>query len=125
IGGKTAYMSIRLTVRMAAPSIIISLLLLTVGCVGGWIVHRLQRSAAQTVSLDMSTIKAAEQLVFAIGELRMELAQFLATDNPAHLKAVPAACAQVERWIAEIEDLVDDEDEKSLVGRIHAGYLNF
>ena len=82
-------MSVRLTIRVAAPSIIISLLLLTVGSVGGWIVHRLQRSAAQTVSLDMSTIQAAEQLVFAIGEMRMELAQFLATDDPAHLKAVP------------------------------------
>ena len=74
-------MSIRLTVRVAAPSIIISLLLLTVGSVGGWIVQRLQRSTAQTVSLDMSTIQAAEQLVFAIGEMRMELAQFLATGD--------------------------------------------
>ena len=118
-------MSVRLTIRVAAPSIIISLLLLTVGSVGGWIVHRLQRSAAQTVSLDMSTIQAAEQLVFAIGEMRMELAQFLATDDPAHLKAVPAACEQVERWLAEIEKLVDDDDEIALVGRIRTGYQGF
>jgi signal transduction histidine kinase len=110
---------------MAAPSIIISLLLLTVGGVGGWIVHRLQRSAAQTVSLDMSTIQAAEQLVFAIGEMRMELAQFLATGDPARLKAVPAACEQVERWFAAIEELVDDDDEKALVGRIRDGYQSF
>jgi len=118
-------MSIRLTVRMAAPSIIISLLLLTAGSVGGWIVHRLQRSAAQTVSLDMSTIQAAEQLVFAITAMRMDLAQFLATDDPARLKAVPGACEQIERWLAEIQELVDDDDEKSLVARIHAGYLSF
>ena len=118
-------MSIRLTVRMAAPSIIISLLLLTVGSVGGWIVQRLQRSTAQTVSLDMSTIQAAEQLVFAIGETRMELAQFLATGDRAHLKAVPAACEQIERWLAETEKLVDDDDEKALAGRIRAGYQEF
>ncbi len=118
-------MSIRLTVRMAAPSIMISLLLLTVGSVGGWIVQRLQRSTAQTVSLDMSTIQAAEQLVFAIGETRMELAQFLATGDRAHLKAVPAACEQIERWLAETEKLVDDDDEKALAGRIRAGYQEF
>jgi len=118
-------MSIRLTVRMAAPSIAISLLLLTVGSVGGWIVHRLQRSAAQTVSLDMSTIEAAEQLVFAIGEMRMDLAQFLATGDMAHLKAVPAACEDVAQRLTEIESLVDDDDEKSLVGRIQAGYESF
>ncbi len=76
-------MSIRLTVRMAAPSIIISLLLLTVGSVGGWIVQSMQRNTAKTVSLDMATIQAAEQLVFAISETRMELAQFLATGDRA------------------------------------------
>ena len=118
-------MSIRLTVRMAAPSILISLLLLTAGGVGGWIVQRMQRSTAKTVSLDMLTIQAAEQLVFAIGEMRMELAQFLATGDRAHLKTVPAACEQIERWIAETEKLVDDDDEKVLARRIRTGYEGF
>jgi signal transduction histidine kinase len=118
-------MSIRLTVRMAAPSIIISLLLLTVGSVGGWIFQRFQRRTAQTVSQDMSTIKAAEQLVFAIGETRMELAQFLATGDRAHLKAVPASCEQIERWLAETEKLADDDDEIALADRIRIGFRVF
>ena len=106
-------MSIRLTVRMAAPSIIISLLLLIAGGVGGWYVQSMQRNTAQTVRLDMLTIQAAEELVFAIGETRMELARFLATGNPAHLEAVPASCDQIERWLAETETLADDKDEKA------------
>ncbi len=118
-------MSIRLTVRMAAPSIIISLLLLTVGSVGGWIVQSMQRTAAKTVSLDMATIQAAEQLVFAIGETRMELAQFLATGDRTRLKAVPAACEHIERALAETEGLVDDEDEKALAKQVRDGYQGF
>ena len=118
-------MSTRLIVRMAAPSIIISLLLLTVGGVGGWIVQHFQRSTAQTVSLDMATIQAAEQLVFAIGETRMELVEFLATGDRAHLQAVPVACRHIERWLAETEKLVDDDDEIALAGRIRAGYQDF
>ncbi len=118
-------MSFRLTVRMAAPSIIISLLLLTVGSVGGWYVQRLQQTAAQTVSLDMSTIQAAEQLVFSIDEMRMKLAQFLASGDATQLKAVPAACEHIERSLAETERLVDDEDEKALAGRIRKGYDDF
>ena len=118
-------MSIRLTVRVAAPSIIISFLLLAVGSVGGWIVQRMQRSAAQTVSLDMSTIQAAEQLVFAIGEMRMELVQFQASGDAAQLQAVPAAYRQIERWLAETERLVDDDDEKALARRIREGYQEF
>ncbi len=118
-------MSIHLTVRMAAPSIVISLLLLTVGGVGGWYVDRLQRNTAKTVSLDMATIQAAEQLVFAIGEMRMELAQFLATNDRAHLDAVPAACEHIERWLVAAEALVDDNDEIAVAGRIRAGYAKF
>ena len=74
----------------------------------------MQRNTAQTVRQDMLTIQAAEQLVFAIGETRMELARFLATGNPAHLEAVPASCDQIERWLAETENLADDKDEKAL-----------
>ena len=125
VGGKTESMSIRLTVRMAAPSIIISLLLLTVGSVGGGYVQWSQRRTAKTVSLDMATIQAAEQLVFAIGETRMELAQFLATGDPAHMKAVPSACEQIERWLAETEGLVDDDNEIALAKQIRAGFQRF
>ncbi len=118
-------MSLHLTLRMAVPSIIISLLLMTMGSVGSWYVLWSQRRTAQTVSLDMSTIQAAEELVGAIGETRMELAQFLATGSPAHLKAVPAASAQIERWLTETEGLVDDDDEILLAGQIRDGYRAF
>jgi two-component system, NtrC family, sensor histidine kinase HydH len=118
-------MSIRLTVRMAAPSIIISLLLLTVGSVGGWYIQRMQRSTAQTVSLDMATIQAAEEAVFSIMAARMELAQFLATGDSAHLKAIPAICNQIEISLVQTEKLADDEDEISLTHQIRAGYEDF
>ncbi len=110
---------------MAVPSIIISLLLLTMGSVGSWYVQWSQQRTAQTVSLDMSTIQAAEKLVFSIGETRMELVQFLATGNPARLKAVPASCDQIERWLAETEKLVDDDDEIKLAAQIRAGFRGF
>jgi signal transduction histidine kinase len=118
-------MSAHLTVRMALPSILISLLLLTVGSAGAWIVQSMQRNTAKTVSLDMSTIQAAEQLVFAIDETRMELAQFLASGDRAHLQSVPAACEHMERSLAETETLADDLDEKALTDRIRAGYQAF
>jgi two-component system, NtrC family, sensor histidine kinase HydH len=118
-------MSIRLTVRMAAPSIIISLLLLTVGWLGGWYVHRIQQSTARTVSLDMATIQAAEQAVFSIMEARMELTQFLATGDSAHLRAVPAVCTQIEKSLVLTENLADDEDETALAQQIRAGYEDF
>ena len=92
-------MSLRLTLRVAAPSIVISLLLLVVGSLGGWYVLRLQKRTAALVALDMATMRAAEQLVLSITEVRSELAEFLATGDRAHLEAIPAKCAQIEHWL--------------------------
>ena len=73
----------------------------------------------------MATIQAAEQLVFAIDETRMELVEFLANSNAAHLRAIPATRNQIEVWLAETEKLVDDDDEIALARKIRAGYRNF
>jgi signal transduction histidine kinase len=125
-------MSLRLTIRMAAPSIAISLLLLTLGSVGGWYVHRLQKSTAALVkgtaalvALDMSTIRAAEELVFGINEIRAELTGFLLTGNRAHLEAIPAKCSAAEESLAKMERLADDSDEIALAGQIRNGYRSF
>jgi CHASE3 domain sensor protein len=88
---------------MATPSIAISLMLLALGSVGGWYVHRLQKSTAALVALDMSTIRAAEQLVFGVNEIRSELADFLISGDRVYLRAIPARCAELEQWLAEIE----------------------
>lgn len=118
-------MSVRLTFRMAAPSIVISLLLLALGILGGWYVHRLQKSTAALVALDMSTIHAVQQLVFGIIEMRAESTDFLLTGERAHLRAIPERCAQAEFWLSETERLVDDDDERELVRRVREGYERF
>ena len=85
-------MSLRLTLRVAAPSIIISLLLLVVGSLGGWYVLWLQRRTADLVALDMATMRAVQQLVLSVTEVRAELAEFLATGDGAHLAVVSSKC---------------------------------
>ncbi|MGA2030939.1 MAG: histidine kinase dimerization/phospho-acceptor domain-containing protein, partial [Thermoguttaceae bacterium] len=115
-------MSHRLTLRMAAPSLVISLLLFALGSLGAWYVQNLQKSTAATVQLDMATIHAAGKLVLSVTEVRSELSDFLATGSRAHLEAVAAKCAEMERCLRQTEELVDDEDEIALTGRIRDGY---
>ena len=118
-------MSARLTLRMAAPSVVISLLLLALGGLGGWYIFSLQKSTASLVALDMATMRAVEQLVLSVTEVRSELAEFLATGDRAHLEAIPVKCAQTEEWLRETESLVDDEDEIALTARIRDGFRRF
>ena len=114
-------MSHRLTLRMAAPSIVISLLLFALGSLGAWYVQNLQKSTAATVQLDMATIHAVGQLVLSVTEVRAALAEFLATGSRSHLDAVPAKCAEMDRCLRETEKLVDDDDEIALTRRIREG----
>lgn len=118
-------MSIRLTVRMAAPSIAISLVLLALGIVGGWYVQHLQRSTAEMVKADTSTIRAAEQLVFGLTEIHSELTEYLLTDEQRRLDAVPAKCAKAEQSLVDAEKLADDANEKALTKTIRDGYDGF
>ena len=115
-------MSHKLTLRMAAPSIVISLLLFASGSLGAWYVLNLQRSTAATVQLDMATIHAVERLVLGVTEVRSELGDYLATGDRAHLEAMPAKFAEVDRCLRETEALVDDQDEIALARRIRDGY---
>jgi two-component system sensor histidine kinase HydH len=118
-------MSIRLTLRVAAPSIVISLLLLALGGLGAWYILGLQKSTAALVALDLRTMRAVQQLVLSMTEVRSELAEFLATGDRAHLEAVPAKCSQTEHWLRETEDLVDDDDEIALASQVREGFQRF
>src|SRR5580704_1978764 len=104
-------MKLPFTLRVAAPSIGISLLLLAVGGFGGWYILNLQKSMASLIALDMSTLRAAEQLALSITEVRELLAGYLADSDHAHLQAIPDRCEHIERWLRESESLADDNEE--------------
>ncbi len=118
-------MSARLTIRMAAPSIVISLLLLTLGILGGWYLLWVQKSTSALVKLDVSSIRAVEELVFSLYELRSELTQSFTTRDQAALAAIQGRCRETENWLREVESLMDDQQEIDLAKRIREGFDQF
>ena len=118
-------MTHRLTLRVAAPSIVISLLLLALGGLGVWYILDLQKSTATLVDTDMKTMRAAEQLVLSITEIRAELAEFLATGQRARLEALPARCKQTDDRLRDAGALADDKIELALVRLIGDGFQQF
>lgn len=118
-------MKLRLTLRVAAPSIIISLVLFIVGGLGGWYILDLQKRTAGLVALDMATMRSAQQLVLSITEIRTELAEFLATGDRSRLAALPAKCDQTEQWLRATEALADDDQEIALAKEIRKGFQRF
>lgn len=113
-------MSARLTIRMAAPAILISLLLLSLGSFGGWYLLRVQKNTSSLVALDVLSIRAVEELVFNLYELRSDLLH-----ERAQPQTILDRCAETEGWLAEAESLMDDPDEVALAGRVRQGYDQF
>jgi CHASE3 domain sensor protein len=62
---------------MTAPVVTVSCLLLLLGVVTAWYVHRLQQNAAETIALNVASIRAAEELEIGLREIRTNLNQFL------------------------------------------------
>jgi signal transduction histidine kinase len=118
-------MSAKLTIRMAAPSIMIGLLLLTLGVLGGWLLLRVQKKTSALVALDVHSIRAVEELVFSLYELRSELTPSLAAGNQAALAGIRGRCRKTEEWLREVETLMDDQQEIALAGQIRQGFDRF
>ena len=69
-------MSSRLIVRMMAPLVAMSVLLLVVGVGAAWYVHHLQSRVSDDLKANVSSLRAAEELVIALNEIRTLLDHF-------------------------------------------------
>jgi signal transduction histidine kinase len=118
-------MSGRLLVRMTAPVVASSLLLLAVGAGAAWHVHRSQQSISKAVLDNVSGMRAAEELEILVREIRSRLDHFLATDNRQYLKDVAKLRDESEIWLAEAERWSLTPPEREYTARARAGHRRF
>jgi two-component system sensor histidine kinase HydH len=112
-------------VRMTAPVVVTSLLLLVVGVGAAWYVHRLQHRVSDELKANVSSLRAAEELVIAWHEVRTLLDHYLLTGDPKYLAAVPALRPRAEQWLAEAERWGTASNEKEMMSRLRRGHGQF
>jgi signal transduction histidine kinase len=118
-------MSVHLLVRMTAPITAISLLLLTLGVVAAWYVHRLEKNVSDLLAEDVSSVRAAEEVEIGIREVQAQLHHFLLTGDRRHLEAVPTLRQETDRWLSEAERLAKTPREETLITQVRQGYDRF
>lgn len=118
-------MGLRLLWRMLAPIIAISLLLLLVGGVAAWYLHRLQQDASALLDSNIERVRAAEDLELFSHELQRNLDRFLATGDAAHLAAVEAIGEDVDQLIAGLQRQPSLPQSDRLIAAIEHGYRQF
>lgn len=118
-------MTNRIAFRMLAPVLVVSVSLLAIGGGAAWSVHRLQMSVTRLLTHDISSVRAAEKLATAAGQIEIHLDQFLFSGDTAHLDDIPRLRTETEMWLAEAERLGTSEEERAMLSEIRMGHGRF
>jgi signal transduction histidine kinase len=118
-------MSARLILRMTAPVVAISLLLLAFGVGAAWWVGSWQKEVARELRLNTSGIRAGEELEILLREARTRLDHVLITGDRESLKQVLELRLESQRWLAEAEHWAGTPREQQLLVRVRQGHERF
>src|SRR5437879_473353 len=115
----------RVSLRVAAAIAVTCALLLVTGIVAAWYVHRLEKTTSDLLADDVQGIRAAEELVIGIRDLRYQLNRFLASGDRKSLDDVRLIYASTKSWLIEAEQRPANDRERELLAQVRAGYEQF
>jgi signal transduction histidine kinase len=118
-------MNARLIIRMTAPIVAISLLLLAVAVGSAWHVQRWQKAVNRDLRVTVSGLRAAEELEILVREARTRLDHFLITSDRKYLAQVPDLHAETEHWLGEAERWGLSPHERQLMTQVRKGHEHF
>ena len=118
-------MRVRLTTRVIAPTVLVSLLMLLVGGVAAWYLHRLQQDSSALICSSVKRLRAAEELQIVGQEERNLANRYLVSGDRELLKRAEARRADVDHWIGEAARLAGTAREKELIEQLRQGFEHF
>ncbi|HVC96802.1 MAG TPA: ATP-binding protein [Pirellulales bacterium] len=118
-------MSTRFILRMAAPMVGLSLLLLAVGVVAAWYVHSQQKENSDLLAGDVSSMLTAEDLEIQMREVRNRLNRYLRLHDRKYLDEIPALRAQTLDLLEQAKGLARNPKELELVAEVDRGCQHF
>lgn len=114
-------MSRRIVLRMVAPVLAISALLIAVGSTAAWYVHHVNKQVSLLLHDNLGLVLATHETVLAVRDVRLELSQFLSTGNRQNLRAALAAQSRVQHALDGVERRSTGTDLEQLQ-RIRTAY---
>jgi two-component system sensor histidine kinase HydH len=121
-------MSSHLVLRIIAPTIAVSVLLLLLSGAAAWYLHRLDSKASARLTLDMAKVEAIDELGTVSRELRSHISHFLLTGEAADLEAIADLHRDATQRLGVAESLADTpreadtSREHELIAQIRQGY---
>ncbi|HVX11110.1 MAG TPA: ATP-binding protein [Pirellulales bacterium] len=118
-------MNAKFVLRMTAPMIAVSLLLLAVGVVAAWYVHNLQKDNSDLLALDVASMLAAEDIEIKMREVRSHLNGYLRSGEMTQLGGLPSLREDTERLLASAKRSARSTREVAFIAEIEEGCHHF
>jgi two-component system, NtrC family, sensor histidine kinase HydH len=118
-------MNIRLLIRMTAPVMATSFLLLTVGVGAAWYVNLLEKKVSADTLENVSAVRGAYELEIHFREIRTQIDHYLLTGKNEYLDSIPPFRKQTDYWLSETERWSGTDHEKQLSARARLGHDRF
>ncbi len=118
-------LSRRLLYRVTAPTLTVSLLVLVLDVWAGWYLHDMHTRATQLTMLDVSGMRAAEELEIRMREVRNTLNRYLRTQDPANLAEIEGAEPDADALIERARALARSPRELEQLDALQAGSRRF
>lgn len=115
----------RFVLRITAPLMAVSILLLALGGFAAWYVHRQQQQASELLSEGIALADAAQELENKLRDLRYLLSQFLVTGKPEHIKQANRVRLEVEYVLVKSEQIETSENGRQFLIDIRREYTVF
>lgn len=116
-------MQLRNKVTLATSGI--GLLLVTLGGSGAWYILQLQKSDAALLDVNVSSIRAAEELELNVREMRHELDRFLFKQERSYLIQTLKKESELQAWQDRAQAISGSENETALLSEIKLGLKSF
>lgn len=111
--------------RMATPVILLSLLLAGVGVGAAWYVHRHQIETTHLLHRKVAGVCAAEELVFAAREARIQLDEYRDAHDEQCLMRVRQSQAEIEESLGTAEAMATTKRGHELLAHVRDGVNHF
>jgi two-component system sensor histidine kinase HydH len=118
-------MQTRLVVRLTAPVIAVSAILILVALAAAWYVRESQRTISTVIASNVASVQAAQELEISFREIHVQFDRYLITLKPDHLRSVPALRKRSAAALAEATAAAGTPQEQLLMKQVGEGYREF
>ena len=118
-------MNAKFVIRMTAPMVAVSLLLLGIGVVSAWYVHRLQKENSDLLAHDVASMLTAEDLEIKMREVRSKLNRYLRFGDVEYLNDIPELRMATDKLIASAKASARADRELDFIAQVEQGCHKF